>query len=777
MEMLPGVGLFVLLLVVLLVVVFLVPPVRKQILSRPILVVIRALKLLPPISATEQEALDAGNTWVDGALFSGKPDVQKIMKEAYPKLTKEEQEFIDGPCEELCAAVNSWDVHLRGDLTPETWALIKKHKIFGLIVPKKYGGLGFSPLANSAMVAKLASRCYPLAITAMVPNSLGPAELLHLYGTEEQKNFYLPRLASGDEIPCFGLTEPEAGSDAGSIQSEGILFRGENNEIMVRLNWRKRYITLGSVATLIGLAIKLRDPENILGKGTELGITTILVPANLPGISLGKRHDPLTVNFINSEIEGKDVVVAAEKQIIGGLVNAGKGWKMLMGCLAAGRGISLPATAAGSAKYLARVVGGYAAVRKQFALNIGIFEGIQEPLARIGGKSYLLEAVRTFTCGALNDGKTSSVISAIAKAYCTEIHRQSIADGMDILGGSAISLGPKNLIAGQHLSSPIAITVEGANILTRSMIIFGNGVFRCHPYIYKEMKSILDNNLEAFDWAFWRHVVFALTNLVRVPVLSLSHGWLSPCGWGFDSMAKYRRKLLRASAAFTLHTEIFLATYTGSLKTREMLTGRMADVLANMYFALAVMRRFEAQGRAKEFQPFAVWALEHCFNEIQKANEQTARNIDTPILGHFFRWVVLPWTRIMSVGAPPSDKLGRVLAKALQTPGAVRDEICCGIFVPSNRAEPLSELESAMNLALATKASQLKIRKAITQKKIAKGKEEDVLAQALAAGILTEAEAKTHREARRLAKSVVEVDVFEAKDFVQRKLANTQPLV
>lgn len=751
--------------------VLVTPLLRKNLLTRSFLFVIKTLKMLPPISATEKEALDAGTTWVDSDLFIGKPDFEKLMQENYPKLTAEEQSFIDGPCEVVCKMVRDWDIQKHGDLPPEVWEYLKKNKFFGLIVPKKYGGLEFSALANSAMIVKLASRSYTLAITAMVPNSLGPAELLHLYGTSEQKDYYLPRLAIGEDVPCFGLTEPEAGSDAGSIQSEGILFKDSEGNIGVKLNWRKRYITLGSAATLIGLAIKLRDPEKLLGKGTELGITAILVPANLPGVRIDMRHDPLGVGFINSCIEGTNVIVSAEKQIIGGLEGAGKGWKMLMGCLAAGRGISLPATSAGSAKYGARVVSAYAAVRKQFSLNIGTFEGIQEHLARIGGTTYMLEAVRTFTCGGIDSGKKSSVVSAIAKAYSTELGRRITIDQMDVLGGSAISLGPKNLIAQNYVSAPIGVTVEGANTLTRSMIIFGNGVFRCHPYIYKEMSAALDGNLKEFDSAFWNHVWFAVSNLVRVPLLSVSLGWITPRTWGGGRLNPYRRKLARTSAAFALHTEIFLATYTGSLKVRELLTGRMSDVLAYMYFALAVMRRYEHQGQPKEFWPFTKWALDFCFAQTQSAFEQTARNIDTPFIGHVFRWIVLPWTRVFSLGSMPSDATIRQVAKAMLVPGKTRNELTDGIFEPQETTEPLQELEQAMTLAQEAKKSQFKIRAAITARKIKKGAEEFVLQQAVAQSIISEEEAQVHRNFRTAMQKVIEVDTFEASNFAARKVA------
>jgi acyl-CoA dehydrogenase len=752
------------------VVLFAIRPIRRAVVSAPLLWVIKKLQLLPPISTTEQEALDAGTTWIDKDIFSGAPNIDALMGEAYPKLTAEERAFLEGPCDELCRMVDDWKIHREGDMPPEIWEFLKKHRFFGLNIPKKFGGHEFSALAYSTIVMKVAARSTPVAVTVMVPNSLGPAELLHLYGTAEQQERYLHRLATGDEIPCFGLTEPEAASDAGSITSEGVLFKNDKGELSIRLNWKKRYITLGSVATLLGLAIKLRDPENILGKGVELGITTVLVPANLPGVRLGRRHDPLGCPFINCPIDGHDVIVPVDA-IIGGIEQAGKGWKMLMGCLAAGRGLSLPAQAAGGGKNAARVVSAYAALRKQFGIPIGMLEGIEEPLARVGGLTYLLEAVRVFTCGGVDAGRKSSVVSAAVKAYTTEIVRKIGDDAMDIQGGGAISLGPRNLLAFKHIAAPIGVTVEGANILTRSLIIFGNGVFRCHPNIYGEMVAILNNDVKGFDTNFWAHIQHVIKISARVVVLCLTRGFAGNL-FGGGPLACQRRRYLRASAAFALHTDLFLAVYTGALKRKEKLMGRMADVFSHLYMATAVMRRFEAEGRKAEQLPFARFALDYCFYKIQYAFEDLARNIDSPILKPLFRLVVLPNLRFNTSWTMPNDMVGQKIARTMQGQPAVRNMLTEDIFVPKDKSEQAGVLEHAYLLLQKSKVVQKKLREAVLTKKLKKAREEMLVEQALAAGVITSEEAAVAREFSEILKEVIKVDEFNAAQFKERVLVS-----
>lgn len=458
--------------------IFLITPIRRALVSSIIMKILGPI--MPTISETERTAIESGAVWAEGELFSGKPDFKKLMNEPYPTLTREEQAFLDGPVDELCSVVDDWEVWERREIPDAAWDIIKREKFLGMIIPKEYGGLGFSGLAHSEVILKLATRSIPVCITVMVPNSLGPAELLMHYGTDAQKKYYLPRLASGEEIPCFALTEPGAGSDAGSISSSGTVFRGADGKLQIRLNWNKRYITLAAISTLLGVAFKLRDPENLLGKGEDLGITCALVPAHVPGVVIGRRHDPLGTPFYNCPTQGHDVVIPLDN-VVGGVEGCGKGWRMLTESLAAGRGISLPAQSSGGTQLGTRVISAYASIRKQFGMPIGKFEGIEEPIARIAGFNYLLDAMRKYTLGAIDSGIKPAVVTAMAKYNSTEIGRKVINDAMDVSGGSGISRGPRNLLAHFYIATPIAITVEGANILTRTLIIFGQGALRAHP--------------------------------------------------------------------------------------------------------------------------------------------------------------------------------------------------------------------------------------------------------------------------------------------------------
>ncbi|HEY9646906.1 MAG TPA: acyl-CoA dehydrogenase, partial [Chroococcidiopsis sp.] len=571
------------------------PWLRQGLVTRWIVGAIKALKLLPTISETERAAIEAGNVWIEGEFFTGKPDWSRILDQPYPTLSAEIQAFLDGPVEQVCQLATDWEIYQRKDLPPAVWSYLRQERFFGMMIPQEYGGLGFSNLAYSAVMVKLASRSFTHVATVGVTNSLGPAKLLLRYGTPAQKDYYLPRLARGEEIPCFALTEPTAGSDAASLTSDGVVFRGEDGQLYLRLNWRKRYITLGAIATLLGLAVRLRDPDNLLGKGQMVGITCVLVPTKTAGVVINQRHDPMGVPFYNSPTEGHDVILPIE-QIIGGVEQAGQGWKMLMQALAAGRGISFPATCTGVAKLVARVTGAYGVVRQQFGLSIGQFEGIEEPLARIGGLTYLTNAARLYTCGAVDQGEQPAVVSAIAKYTTTELSRQMINDGMDILGGAGICRGPRNLLANIYTATPISITVEGANILTRTLMIFGQGAIRCHPYVYAEIQALQEGDLAAFDRALWGHLGAFGRNTVRMLGLGLTRGWLARSPVRGET-AGYYRKLTWASATFACLTDLALLTMGGSLKRRETLTGRFADVLSWLYLGTATLRRFEAEGR------------------------------------------------------------------------------------------------------------------------------------------------------------------------------------
>lgn len=738
------------------------PPIRKVLLSAPVVALLKKLNILPEISETEQIALEAGQTWVDKELYSGRPDFDAIRKNPYPKLAGDERAFIDNQVEKLCSMVSDWDVWEQGDLKPEVWDYIKKEKFFGLVIPKEHGGLGFSALANSEVVAKLSSRSMPLAVTVMVPNSLGPGELISHYGTPKQKEYYLPRLSDGREIPCFALTEPGAGSDAGSMTSTGVVFKGEDGKLYIRLNWQKRYITLAAISTLLGLAIKLRDPDNLLGKGQkELGITCVLVPANLPGVVLGRRHNPMGVPFYNCPTEGKDVVISID-QIIGGVEYAGKGWQMLMECLAVGRSISLPAQATGGSKMLLRVAGSYAAARKQFGIEIAKFEGIEEPLARIGGLTYLLEASRIFTVAAVDSGIKPAVVSAIAKYNSTEISRILINDGMDILGGAAISRGPRNMLANNYIATPIGITVEGANILTRSMIIFGQGAIRCHPFAYAEVKALQNNDLGGFDKAFWGHVGFVARNGCRALLLSLTRGTIAGVPGG--PMKRYYKKLAWASASFSFMADIALGSYGGALKLREKITGRYADVLSWMYLATAVLQRFETEGRKEEHRAFAEWALQYSFARIQQAFEGIYQNIELPVGSWIFNGPVAFWNRFNSYGSAPDDKLGTKIAQAICKPGQLREDLAPDVFIGKNPADAMVRYESSLKLIDEANQVYGKISKAVRAKKLPKGRPERLVQKALDENVITREEAQLIQRAEAARDDLIQVDSFKVEN-------------
>jgi acyl-CoA dehydrogenase len=588
----------------LLISLLLIPWSRRLLLTGPILKTIQHLKLLPKISDTERAAIEAGNAWVEQEFFRGKPDFDRILSATYPQLSPEIQAFLDGPVEQVCQMASDWDIYERQDLPSEVWATLKHERFFGMMIPKEFGGLGFSNLAYSAVMVKLASRSFTHVATVGVTNSLGPAKLLLRYGTNEQKARYLPHLAIGEEIPCFALTEPNAGSDAASLTSEGEVFRGEDGKLYLKLNWHKRYITLGAIASLLGLAFRLTDPHNLLGKGKEPGITCALVPTDTPGVVIDQRHDPMGVPFYNSPTAGHDVILPID-HIIGGVEQAGQGWKMLMQTLAAGRGVSFPASCTGVAKLVTRVAGAHSVVRQQFGLSIGRFEGIEEPLARIGGLTYLLDAVRLYTCGAVDDGEQPAVVSAIAKATTTELARRIVLDGMDILGGSGICRGPRNLLANIYTAMPIAITVEGANILTRSLMIFGQGAIRCHPYVYGEIQALESGNVAALDRLLWPHLGSMVANGWRSLWLSWTHArWAKAPVDG--PTAPYYRKLAWASAHFALLTDLALLTLGGSLKRREKLSGRFADLLAWQYLAVATLRRYEAEGQPRQIYRWCI---------------------------------------------------------------------------------------------------------------------------------------------------------------------------
>jgi acyl-CoA dehydrogenase len=738
------------------------PALRRAMMSRPLLKLFK--RMLPPLSDTEREALEAGTVGWDGELFSGNPDWKKLLSLPHPKLTPSEQSFLDGPVEDLCRMLDDWRiVELDKDLPPEIWQFLKQQRFFGMIIPAEYGGLAFSVLAHSQVIMKIASRSVTAAVTVMVPNSLGPAELLLHYGTEAQKDHYLPLLARGEEIPCFALTGPEAGSDAAAIPDRGVVCRGyfEGQEIVgIRLNWEKRYITLGPVATLLGLAFKLSDPEQLLGDRAEIGITLALIPVSTPGISIGTRHMPLGIPFQNGPNWGRDVFIPLE-WIIGGPERAGQGWRMLMECLGVGRSISLPALSTGAGKLACRATGAYARIRRQFKLPIGQLEGIEEPLARMAGVTYQMEAARVMTCAAVDRGEKPSVLSAIVKYSLTEGMRRVMNDAMDVQGGSAISLGPRNLLGRLYQAIPIGITVEGANILTRSMIIFGQGAVRCHPYVLREIRAVADPDQAAglidFDRAFFGHVGFTISTAARALWLGLSYGRLLATPGG------PARRLLqitsRLSAAFVLAADMSMIIIGSGLKRKEKLSGRLADILTNLYLVSAVIKQFEDHGRPADELPLLEWACAGSFRAIQFAFEGLFANFPNRPAALLLRLLTFP---LGIPGPGPSDRLGHQIAAILLAPSAVRDRLTAGIYTPSDISEPLGRLDDALHKVIAAEAVEKKLRDAVKGKQIAAGSDEQMLLDGVQAGVITAGEADIVAASQAARREVIRVDDFPA---------------
>jgi acyl-CoA dehydrogenase len=749
---------------------FLLPPLRRPLLSARVLKLMRDGGFLPQISETERTAIAAGTVWLDGELFSGRPNLERLASADYPELTAEERAFLDGPVARVCEMTDDWRLWQERDLPVAVWDFLKRERFFGMIIPKEYDGLGLSPSANSAVVTKLTSRSLPLAITVMVPNSLGPAELLIHYGTVVQKDRWLPALARGEEIPCFALTEPGAGSDAGAIAATGVVFKGDDGRLMLRLTWNKRYITLAAVSTVLGLAFQLHDPENLLGKGPFPGITCALVPTKTPGVVLGRRHDPLGVPFYNCPTTGKDVVVPLEEAVIGGAAGAGHGWRMLMECLAAGRGISLPACSTGGAQLTARAVGAYAAVRQQFGLPIGRFEGIEEPLARIAGFNYVLEAARRYTCGALDSGAKPAVITAMMKYNTTEIWRQVVNDGMDIQGGAAISRGPRNLLAHGYVGTPICITVEGANILTRTLMIFGQGAIRCHPFALHEIEALAQNDLARFDKNLWGHVGHVLKNGVRAVLLGLSRGRLasSPVA---GPAAAYWRRLCWGSARLGFWADVAMGTLGGNLKRKEKITGRFADVFSWLYLGTAVLRRFEAEGRKQEDLALLQWSMEHAFMRMQVAFEGLFQNLEVPGLTWALRGPVTWLTRLNTMGHGPGDRIGAKVARALLQPSPQRDRLTPAMHVPADPGSALGRLERALQLSLDVDPVLKKLREGIKQGRLPKARPEQLLDRACEIGLLTEDERRLARDAEAARAEAIAVDSFTLEEY--RRFAAT----
>lgn len=731
---------------------------RREILTRPVLSLVQSA--LPALSATENEAIDAGNTWWDAALFTGNPDWDQLLAVPPARLTEEEQAYMDGPVETLCGMVDdwrmTWETH---DLPPEAWDYLKHEKFFGIIIPKEHGGLGFSNFAHSEIVRKIATRSVSAAVTAMVPNSLGPGELILRFGTSEQQEYWLPRLADGREIPAFGLTSPEAGSDAAAMVDEGVLCRGEweGEEVLgIRLNWHKRYITLGPVATILGLAFKLRDPDHLLGSQEDIGITVALVPTDLPGVEIGRRHIPSMLTFQNGPNEGHDVFIPLEN-VIGGPERVGQGWKMLMSALAAGRGISLPSLSAAAGAFAAHTTGAYARVRKQFNLPIGKFEGIQERLARIAGNAYLLDGARRLTCAGLDQGNHPAVISSILKLHATERMRVVINDAMDVHGGKGVIDGPGNYLGNQYRAIPVGITVEGANILTRSLMVFGQGAIRSHPYLLDEIRAVGDANRELalanFDQVLWKHVGHALKTAIRAFVRNWSGGLFAPAPKA-GKATRYYRQMSRYAAAFAFMSDIAFLTLGGELKRRELLSARLGDVLSELYLLSAALKRWEDEGRQKDDLPLLTWCMESGFATIEQRFAEIIANFPARPVGWMLRLFIMPYGRRRN---GPSDRTIRHCAEILLEPCPSRDRLIDNVYI-GGRDEPVARLTEAFLKTVDTQPVHDRLRKARVRD----------LDEACRQGLITLEELEQLRAADKAVAEVIAVDDFAAEDLPRK---------
>ena len=734
---------------------------RRNLFSKAVYKVMK--KIMPTISQTEQEALDAGDVWWEAELFSGKPDFNFIKKLPKPTLTDEEQAFLDGPVEEFCKMLDDWQItHIDYDLSPEAWQFAKDNGFFSLIIPKQYGGLDYSAYCHSQIIIKIGSRSGSAGVTVMVPNSLGPGKLLMTYGTEEQKDYYLPRLAKGIDIPCFALTGPDAGSDAGAMPDTGVVcygsYEGKDNVLGIRLNWEKRYITLAPIATLLGIAFKLYDPEHLLSDIDDHGITLALVKRETEGVEIGQRHFPANHAFMNGPIRGKDVFIPIDS-IIGGVDYVGKGWAMLMECLGDGRAISLPALGTAVGKMSSKYTGAYALVRQQFHTPIGYFQGIEEALTEIAGQTYIMDASRSLVAVALGTGAVPSVISAIVKQQVMERMRDVVNLAMDIHGGHAISMGPNNFLGRPYQLVPVGITVEGANILTRSLIIFGQGAMRSHPYLLKEVLAVHNEDsvqgIKDFDEALFSHIGFVMSNVVRSLWFGLSFAKFVQAP-GDRNTQRYYQQLVKMSSAFALMSDICIAVLGGTLKRREKISGRLADALSNMYVMTAVLKHYEDQGSQKEDLVLVKWACEDSLVNIQTALKGIMKNLPVPLIGAICNIIIFPLTKPYQ---RPGDSLGHKVARKTLQPNETLDRLSHGIFVSDDKNDATGRIDHALSLVLKTVELQHKLSDAYKNGRL-NSRERSAYLEAKDKKIITENEYTLLVEADKAIQNAIKVDEF-----------------
>lgn len=742
------------------------PDFRRARLSAPLLNIYR--KITPQLSPTEQIALEAGTVGFEGELFSGMPDWSKLLSQPKPELSVEERAFLDGPVEGLCKRIDEWQItHELADLPPEMWEYLKNHKFLGMIIPKQYGGLQFSAFAHSAVLQKIASMSATVATTVAVPNSLGPAELLLHYGTDEQKDFYLPRLADGREIPCFALTGPYAGSDATSIPDYGIVCKGEyqgGNVLGVRLTFDKRYITLAPVATIVGLAFRMFDPDKLLGDSEDLGITLALIPRETRGLEIGRRHFPLNVPFQNGPVRGTDVFIPLS-QLIGGPDMAGQGWRMLVECLSVGRAISLPSMATGGSRAAVAATGAYARMRKQFGLAIGRFEGVEEALARIGGYTYATAALSRATAAAVDRGERPAVPSAIAKYHATEWARDVCKDAMDVHGGKGVILGPNNYIGRAWQGLPIMITVEGANIMTRSLMIFGQGAIRCHPYVLEEMQAAAlpdyGTRLRVFDRLLFKHIGFGISNAARSFILGLTHARIGKTA-GDAYTRRYYRKLNRYSAALALLADTSMFVLGGKLKFKEKISARLGDVLSYLYIASSMLKKYEDEGRPATDQPMLAWAFHECVWRMQTAIDGVLRNFPIRPIGWLLRVLVFPFGRRE---VPPSDRLGRRVAAILTAPNEARSRLIGGTYLTPTQHNAIGRMDALLPEVIAAEPVERKFLKAVKSGDVTGLDFAAQIADAQSKGVLSNAERILLEHVRTATFEFISVDEFDSEEL------------
>ncbi|MBT8088104.1 MAG: acyl-CoA dehydrogenase [Gammaproteobacteria bacterium] len=742
--------------------------VRREKITRPLLKIYR--KMLPSMSDTEREALEAGSVWWDGELFSGMPEWDRLMAFPAPKLSDEEQAFLDGPCEELCKMLDDWEIsHELADMPKPVWDFIIENRFFAMIIPKRYGGLEFSAYANAAVITKLASRNATASSTIGVPNSLGPAELLLHYGTEEQKDRYLPGLADGSEIPCFALTSPQAGSDAAALIDSGVVCKGEwQGETItgIRLTWDKRYITLAPIATVLGLAFKLYDPDHLIGEQDEYGITAALIPTDIPGVEVGRRHHPLSIAFQNGPTSGTDVFVPLD-YIIGGPEMAGKGWKMLVELLSVGRAITLPSTASGGGQAATYATGAYSVIRKQFNTSIANFEGVGEALTRIAGHTYIMNAAVAVTAGAIDQGEKPAVPSAILKYHCTELGREVANDAMDVHGGKAVMMGPNNYLGRPYMATPIAITVEGANILTRSLIIYGQGAIRCHPFVLRELHATADEDqdrgLIEFDDALFGHVGYAISNLARSFFLALTHAKFSQVPLNTPTR-RYYQNINRYSAAFALVSDFAMLTLGGDLKKRELLSARLGDILSSIYLASTVLKHFENQGRRATDLPLVEWSVRTLMYQAQEALHAFLLNFPNRWVAAMLRLFIFPRGRTYS---SPSDEIGARVVELMSTPGEARERLSQFAYTTLEPGNPLGQLQEALELSVENAPLERRLRQAQKEGLIRSDYLGLQIDEAEKAQVISKAEARTLRAYHDKVTALLDVDDFAPEELVR----------